>query len=115
MTKPVHVAPEVAAAVAEGVPVVVLETSIVAQGLPEPHNLRAALGCEEAIRAAGAVPATVAVIDGELRVGLAAAELEALASPRAPVAKVSARDLQDKEVGASEVRLEGKRIQVEPF
>lgn len=92
MTKPVHVAAEVAAAVAEGAPVVVLETSIVAQGLPEPHNLRAAVGCEEAIRAAGAIPATVAVLGGALRVGLTAGELAALARDRAAV-KVSARDL----------------------
>ena len=92
MTKPVHVAPEVAHAVAEGAAVVALETSIVAQGLPAPHNLRAALGCEEAIRAAGAVPATVAVVAGEVRVGLERAELERLAAT-ADAVKVSARDL----------------------
>ena len=86
------VAPEVRQALDGGRPVVALETSIVAQGLPRPHNLRAALGCEEAVRAAGAVPATIAVLDGALRVGLSPAELEELAAGR-QAAKLSARDL----------------------
>ena len=89
----VHIRPEFAAALASGRPVVALETSIVAQGLPHPHNLEAALGCEEAIRAAGAVPAAVAVIDGELRVGLGSDDLERLAAPGADVRKLSSRDL----------------------
>ncbi len=71
-------------------PVVALETSIVGQGLPHPHNLRAARGCEAAIREEGAVPATVAVLDGELRVGLADRDLERIASGSV---KVSTRDL----------------------
>lgn len=70
---------------------VALETSIVGQGLPGPHNLRAARGCEEAVREAGAVPATVAVLDGRLRVGLEDAELERIASGGA--VKVSSRDI----------------------
>jgi pseudouridylate synthase len=89
---PVTVAPEVAAAIRQGGPVVVLETSIVAQGLPAPHNLEAAFGCEEAIRAEGGIPATVAVLEGTLRVGLNESQLRALAE--APdVVKVSTRDL----------------------
>ena len=71
-------------------PVVALETSIVGQGLPHPHNLRAARGCEAAIREQGAVPATVAVLDGELRVGLGDRNLERIASGSV---KVSPRDL----------------------
>ncbi|HEY3080764.1 MAG TPA: pseudouridine-5'-phosphate glycosidase [Chloroflexota bacterium] len=88
------VAPEVREALSGACPgpVVALETSIVAQGLPRPHNLRAALGCEEAIRAAGAVPATIAVLDGAVRVGLTHAEIEALAAAD-DAAKVSAKDL----------------------
>jgi len=82
----------VAEALAGGRPVVALETSIVAQGLPAPHNLRAAFGCEDAIRAAGAVPATVAVVAGRLKVGLERDEVEALAADET-VVKVSARDL----------------------
>jgi pseudouridine-5'-phosphate glycosidase len=85
--------PEVAEALASGRPVVALETSIVAQGLPHPRNLEAAHACEEAIRAAAAVPATVAVVDGELRVGLGAQDLERLAAPGADVRKLSSRDV----------------------
>jgi pseudouridylate synthase len=84
------VSTEVAAAVREGVPVVALETSIVGQGLPAPHNLRAARGSEAAVREEGAVPATVAVLDGRLRVGLDGEDLERVA---AGSIKVSSRDL----------------------
>src|SRR5690242_1651646 len=86
------VAPELAEALGKGRPVVALETSIVGQGLPYPHNLRAALGCEQAIREAGAVPATVAVLKGVPRIGLNADEIEALARGE-EAAKVSSRDL----------------------
>jgi pseudouridine-5'-phosphate glycosidase len=85
--------------------VVALETSIVGQGLPAPHNLRAARGCEAAIRAAGAVPATVAVLDGRLKVGLDDADLRRVASPDA--VKVSSRDigpaLVQRRIGATTV------------
>ncbi len=97
-------APEVADAVAAGRPVVALETSIVGQGLPSPHNLQAAFGCEAAIREEGAVPASVAVLDGQVRVGLSAADLERVA---AGAVKVSSRDLGRAivkgEVGATTV------------
>ena len=89
---PLRLAHEVAAALAAGRPVVALETSIVAQGLPFPENRETALRCEQAIRSAGAVPATTAVIGGELRVGLEAAEIDRIARERS-AAKVSARDL----------------------
>ena len=82
--------PEVSAALSEGSPVVALETSIVGQGLPAPHNLRAARECEAAIRSAGAVPATVAVIDGRLCAGLSDGELQRIAGG---ATKVSSRDL----------------------
>ncbi|HYM95687.1 MAG TPA: pseudouridine-5'-phosphate glycosidase [Candidatus Sulfotelmatobacter sp.] len=90
MTGLLEVAPEVAAAVRHGQAVVALETSIVGQGLPAPHNLRAAHGCEAAIRKEGAVPATVAVLDGVVRVGLGDGDLERIA---ASALKVSSRDL----------------------
>lgn len=87
-----------------GRPVVALETSIVGQGLPAPHNLRAARESEAAIRKEGAVPATVAVLDGRLRVGLSGTELERIA---AGAIKVSSRDLGPalarREVGATTV------------
>lgn len=82
--------PEVGAALAAGRPVIALETSIVGQGLPAPHNLRAARGCEAAVRESGAVPATVAVLDGRIKVGLSDGELERIA---AGSVKVSSRDL----------------------
>jgi len=89
---PLKVAPEVAAAILDGGPVVVLETSIVAQGLPAPYNLEAALGCEAAIRVNGGIPATVAVREGALQVGLSEGELRSLAEAE-DVVKVSTRDL----------------------
>jgi pseudouridylate synthase len=85
-----QVSREVADALTAGRPVVALETSIVGQGLPAPHNLRAARQCEAAIREEGGVPATVAVLDGRLRVGLDDSDLERIA---AGSAKVSSRDL----------------------
>jgi pseudouridine-5'-phosphate glycosidase len=87
-----RVSEEVRDALAAGRPVVALESTLVAHGLPRPDNLATAQALEADVRAGGAVPATVAVIDGALAVGLSAAELERLAS--APdVAKVSRRDL----------------------
>ncbi len=78
------------AALEAGRPVVALETSIVGQGLPAPHNLRAARGCEAAVREQGAVPATIAVLDGRVRVGLDDGDLQRIASG---AIKVSSRDL----------------------
>jgi len=69
---------------------VALETSIVGQGLPAPHNLRAARGCEAAVREEGAVPATVALLDGRVHVGLTAEQLDRVA---AGSVKVSTRDI----------------------
>lgn len=91
MSSLLRLSAEVAAALASGRPVVALETSIVGQGLPAPHNLRAARRCEAAIRDEGGVPATTAVLDGLLRVGLSDADLERIAGGNA--LKVSSRDL----------------------
>jgi pseudouridine-5'-phosphate glycosidase len=82
----------VAAAQAEGRPVVALESTIVAHGMPYPENVRTAREVETTIRGIGAEPATVAVIGGEIRVGLSDDELELLATSP-DVAKVSRRDL----------------------
>lgn len=83
---------EVAAALADGRPVVALESTIISHGLPRPDNLRIAREIEEAVRAQGAVPATIAVVDGRVRVGLDAPALERIAlSPE--VDKLSLRDL----------------------
>jgi pseudouridine-5'-phosphate glycosidase len=86
-------APEVAEALAAGGAVVALESSLIAQGLPAPHNLDTARAAEAAVRAAGAVPATVAVEDGQVVVGADAALLVRLADPGASVSKAAARDL----------------------
>ncbi len=85
-------ADEVAQALAERRPVVALESTIVTHGMPYPRNLETALGVQEVVRAHGAVPATVAVVDGEPRVGLPDADLERLAAGEG-VAKASRRDL----------------------
>ncbi|HKK36698.1 MAG TPA: pseudouridine-5'-phosphate glycosidase [Paracoccaceae bacterium] len=81
----------VADALAEGRPVVALESTILAHGLPAPRNLEVAAALEDVVRAGGAVPATIAVLDGRLRVGLDAAALERLAA--GGVAKLSRADL----------------------
>jgi len=84
--------PEVAEALASGGPVVALESTIITHGMPYPANLETALGVEAVVRENGAIPATIAVIDGELRVGLEHHELETLAQAR-DVVKASGRDL----------------------
>jgi pseudouridine-5'-phosphate glycosidase len=75
-----HLSPEVAAALAAGRPVVALETTLVTHGLPHPEGLAVAAALEAEVRAAGALPATIGVLDGELRVGMSAGELERLAT-----------------------------------
>jgi pseudouridine-5'-phosphate glycosidase len=86
------VASEVADALARGSAVVALESTLIAHGLPRPGNLGVAHDIEAAVREEGAVPATVALLDGVVRVGLDDAALEAIAT-RDDVAKCSARDL----------------------
>lgn len=88
-----EIAEEVASALRERRPVVALETSVVAQGLPSPANLEAALRCAAAIRARSAVPAAIAVIEGRLIVGASEAQLQRLADPSRRAAKAGSRDL----------------------
>jgi pseudouridine-5'-phosphate glycosidase len=84
--------PEVSAALAEHRPVVALESTIISHGLPRPDNLRIAREIEQSVRDGGAVPATVAVVDGQARIGLDDAALERVASDH-DVVKVSVREL----------------------
>ena len=91
-SSPIVVLPEVAAALAEGRPVVALESTIVSHGLPRPENLRVARAVEDVVRDRGAVPATIAILDGAVRIGLDEAALEEIAG-RDDVVKVSLRDL----------------------
>ena len=87
-----HVHPEVSDALAAGLPVVALESTIISHGLPRPDNLRVAREIEAAVRAGGAVPATIAIIDGEPHIGLGDAALRRVAESDA-VVKVSVRDV----------------------
>ena len=80
-----HVAAEVAAAVASGRPVVALETTLVTHGLPQPEGVRVAAALEDAVRAHGAIPATIGILDGTVRVGITRTELERLAAATHPV------------------------------
>jgi len=89
---PLDLAPEVAQALAAGAPVVALETTIVTHGMPAPQNLETAAAVEEEVRAAGATPAAIAVIDGRLKVGLSGDEMAELAG-RSAVAKLSRADI----------------------
>jgi pseudouridylate synthase len=93
---PIH--PEVSEALAAGRPVVALESTIISHGLPRPDNLRIAREIEAAVRAGGATPATVAVIDGEPHVGLDDAALDRLAGDPAAV-KASVRELASVAAG----------------
>lgn len=87
------VSEEVAAALDAGQAVVALESSLIAQGLPVPHNLETARAAEAAVRAEGAVPATVAVDAGRVVVGAPPALLERLGDPANAPAKAASRDL----------------------
>lgn len=89
---PLVVKDEVAQALADGQAVVALESSIIAQGMPHPTNIETALKVEEAIRERGAVPATTALLDGKIRVGLEPDEIERLGADQKTV-KVGRRDL----------------------
>jgi pseudouridine-5'-phosphate glycosidase len=82
---------EVSEALDDGRPVVALESTIIAHGLPQPDNLRVAAEIEDAVRAEGAVPATIAVVDGMVRIGLDERALDAVAGD--DVAKCGVRDL----------------------
>jgi pseudouridylate synthase len=87
-----NIHPEVAQALAQGAPVVALESTIIAHGMPYPQNVQTALEVEAVIRAHGAVPATIAVLEGKICVGLSRDQIEALGSAK-DVMKLSRRDL----------------------
>ena len=93
MNKYLDVAPEVAQALAEGRPVVALESTIISHGMPYPKNVETALLVEQTIRDNGAVPATIAVIGGRLKAGLSREEIEHLGRAGRAVTKASRRDL----------------------
>ena len=92
MKSAVKYSAEVSAAIAAGKPLVALESTIISHGLPRPSNLAVAIECERIIREHGAVPATIALLDGVVHVGLEIKELEAIAN-RDDISKASVRDL----------------------
>jgi pseudouridine-5'-phosphate glycosidase len=93
MTAYFEVSAPVAEALAAKRPVVALESTIIAHGMPYPRNLETALELEQIVRSGGAVPATIAVFSGRLRVGLDRSEIERLGRDGASIMKVSTRDL----------------------
>jgi pseudouridine-5'-phosphate glycosidase len=88
-----RISDEVRAALEGGRAVVALESSLISQGLPVPHNLETAMAAEAAVREAGAVPATVAIEDGRVIIGADGAMLSRLADPERKVAKAASRDI----------------------
>ncbi len=93
MNRYLDIAPEVQEALANGKPVVALESTIISHGMPYPQNVETALNVERIIRENGAVPATIAVIGGRLKAGLSREEIEYLGKAGRAVAKASRRDL----------------------
>lgn len=87
------IAPEVRAALEAGQPVVALESTIISHGMPYPKNVETALRVEETVRSRGAVPATIAILDGRLSVGLDARGIERLGQAGERVSKSSRRDI----------------------
>ena len=88
----IHYSKEVAAALSAKKPIVALESTIISHGLPRPRNLTVAQEVEDIVRVTGAVPATIAILNGEIHVGLEADELERIANENG-IVKASTRDL----------------------
>lgn len=107
LEKYLDINPEVAQAIKEGKPVVALESTIISHGMPYPQNRETAMKVEEIIRAEGAVPATMAIINGRLKIGCTPEDIEYLAKKGLAVNKTSRRDLPiliaKKEDGATTV------------
>ena len=87
------ISPEVQQALNAGIPVVALESTIISHGMPYPQNVATALRVEAEVRAHGAVPATIAIVNGRLKAGLLAQDIELLGSMGRAVVKVSRRDV----------------------
>ncbi len=89
-----QISPEVTRALKENRPVVALESTVITHGLPVPQNMELARKMEAKVREQGAIPATIALLDGKIRIGLSDAELTRLANAKNPV-KVSRRDFAE--------------------
>lgn len=93
MNRYLDIHPEVQAALTDGQPVVALESTIISHGMPWPENAETAMRVEQSVRDSGAIPATIAIIDGRLKAGLSKAQIEILAQAGTSVTKCSRRDL----------------------
>ena len=92
MRELLNIAPDIASAMRDRRPVVALESTVIAHGLPRPQNLQTAQRLEEIVREGGAIPATIAIIDGKLSVGLSEDQIHLLANNR-DIRKISTRDI----------------------
>ena len=93
MNKYLDFSPEVQQAMAEGKPIVALESTIISHGMPYPKNVQTAIEVENVIRQNGAVPATIAIIRGRLKVGLTSEQLEYFGKKGMAITKTSRRDI----------------------
>ena len=97
---------EVQEAIKNELPIVALESTIISHGMPYPQNIEMAERCEDIVRENGAVPATIAIMDGKIKIGLSKEDLKTLATAK-NVAKVSRRDfaavIAEGEIGATTV------------
>ncbi|KAL3104810.1 hypothetical protein niasHT_024009 [Heterodera trifolii] len=101
------ISPEIQNALSKGKPVVALESTLITHGLPHPTNFNVAIRLEEIVREENAVPATIALLDGHIRVGLSQDELRRISMPKTDAVKVSRRDLAnclvEKRIGGTTV------------
>ncbi|CCO49226.1 Pseudouridine-5'-phosphate glycosidase [Vibrio nigripulchritudo SOn1] len=93
LTQYLDIAPEVADAIESGKPVVALESTIISHGMPYPQNVETAMKVEQTVRDNGAIPATIAILQGRLKVGMSHEEIEYLGKAGQDVIKTSRRDI----------------------
>ncbi|MDD4000542.1 MAG: pseudouridine-5'-phosphate glycosidase, partial [Bacilli bacterium] len=93
MNKYLDINPEVKDALLQGLPIVALESTIISHGMPHPQNVEVAMNVEAIIRSEGAVPATIAIINGKLKVGCTREEIDYLGKSGLNIPKASRRDL----------------------
>ena len=93
MNKYIEISPEVQKALEDNTPIVALESTIISHGMPYPKNVETALKAQQVVRENGAVPATIAIINGKLKVGLTDAEIDYFGKKGREIAKVSRRDI----------------------
>lgn len=93
MNKYIEYSTEVQEALAKNIPIVALESTIISHGMPYPQNVETAMMCEGIVRNEGAVPATIAILNGKLKVGLSAEEIDFLGREGLKIQKTSRRDI----------------------